>query len=56
MDYILIANNDGAFSMYEVTTSFRNSNEDPFPDETTESFREGVQTLKRIKDNLLNSG
>jgi len=41
--------------MYEVTSSFRKSNEDPFPDETTDIFKEGVQTLKKIREKLYSS-
>jgi len=46
---------EGALSLFEVTTSCRESNKDPFPNETTETFREGIQVLKKIKENLLNS-
>jgi len=52
---IFSANVEGALSLFEVTTSCRNKNSDPFPDETSETFREGIQILKRIKENLLNS-
>jgi len=46
---------EGAMSFYEVIASCRNSNEAPFPKESSKEFREGMKIFKKIKDSLFNT-
>jgi len=53
---IFIESEEGALSFFEVVASCRDSNEAPFPKESSKEFREGMKLFKKIKDSLYDTG